>query len=147
MVVFLHFPRLAPPEVSIGPDGGYTNILIKLEDDLCPHNTRACATDTVSRLQVRNISVHCWIIILALHCHSSKSWLLHYITQSVKCWIKVSREVQNYKIHKTLNGFLWSLIAAAWPMIRLSLCWCRTLSANLVIEHINEVTKGLNKTK
>ena len=47
--------RLAPPPVEIGLDGGYTNILVRLEAGLCGHEARdtgACAGNMVTALQV-----------------------------------------------------------------------------------------------
>ena len=47
--------RLAPPPVEIGLDGGYTNILVRLEAGLCGHEARdtgACAGNMVTAVQV-----------------------------------------------------------------------------------------------
>ena len=48
----IYFFRLAPPEAGIGLDGGYTNIFVKLEPDLCQRISRSCVTETVQKLKV-----------------------------------------------------------------------------------------------
>ena len=54
MIIFCYC-RLAPPPVEIGLDGGYTNILVRLEAGLCGHEARdtgACAGNMVTAVQV-----------------------------------------------------------------------------------------------
>ena len=55
IISIFSYCRLAPPPVEIGLDGGYTNILVRLEAGLCGHeagDTGACAGNMVTALQV-----------------------------------------------------------------------------------------------
>ena len=55
IISIFSYCRLAPPPVEIGLDGGYTNILVRLEAGLCGHEARdtgACAGNMVTALQV-----------------------------------------------------------------------------------------------
>lgn len=56
--------RLAPPAARISVDGGYRDVLVNLQPDVCRHqpSQRTCARLAVSKLKV--IKAHCEFVTL-----------------------------------------------------------------------------------